>query len=146
MLPYVKINVQESYRKRTRVRLFLLNCVRNILHVRLHLVDGKQGCQPESNRGSYRYTTRIITHQAPLICASLSRCFLRSESSHVSSVRMRVEEAGCPQLTYLSSSPSQFPIYIALNFGEPSIKPTQVEPEAGAIIASCDGAVNGTEK
>ena len=64
----------------------------------------------------------------------------------MSSVAKRVEVAGCPQLTYLSSSPSQFPIYIALNFVEPSIKPTQVEPKAGAIIASCDGAVNGTEK
>lgn len=36
--------------------------------------------------------------------------------------------------------------FYSSNFLEPSIKPTEVEPEASTIIASWDGAVNGTEK
>lgn len=146
MLLYVQINVHESYRKRTRVRLFLLNCDKKYFACSPSF-GGREaglpaGIKPEEPP---LHDTHHNTPGAANLCFT-SRCFLRSESSHVSSVEMRVEEAGRPQLTYLSSSPSQFPIYIALNFGEPSIKPTQVEPEAGAIIASCDGAVNGTEK
>lgn len=36
---------------------------------------------------------------------------------------------------------SPYPIYVAAILSKASIKPTHVEPEAGRIIASCDGAV-----
>lgn len=66
-------------------------------------------------------------------------CFQSSDLGHISGVgRVEVGRAG------LLRSP--IPYFYSSNFQEPSIKPTQVEPEADTIIVSCDGAIKRNRK
>ena len=62
-------------------------------------------------------------------------CFLRSDLSHMSGVQRerKSAETSSAHLSILFSI--TVPSFYCSNFLEPSIKPSEVEPEAGTIIA-----------
>lgn len=66
-------------------------------------------------------------------------CFQSSDFGHISNTE-RGEEGRVGLLRSL------IPYFYSFNFQEPAIKPTRVEPEAGAIIVSCNGAVKRNQK
>lgn len=67
-------------------------------------------------------------------------CFWISDLVHISTVR-RAEEGKVGVLEPHSC------YFYRTNFLEASVKGTHVEPEAGTVIVSCDGAVKkGSEK
>lgn len=67
-------------------------------------------------------------------------CFWVSDLGHISTVR-RAEEGKVGVLGPRSC------YFYSTNFLEACVKSTRVEPEAGTVIVSCDGAVKkGSEK